>query len=228
MSVGAVMAVIDGPTSHNRTHTLPYTHPLPISTSLISATSHPLTSNIASPHSLTMSATPTSSGEGDVNTGQPPPTDPLPSNSTPLELSCACLNVVIEARAPGTLCQRVAHGPSVFIKGNREKIYLPPDAEVVVSVKPCSAPTLRSEEEWRECVDSDNRNTANWRHSSASPHSTDVHAEPQSQRRQHRPQRLGASAGCAGCECISRGTARRQTRLQPMCGSRLTLPMAFW
>lgn len=85
-----------------------------------------------------MPTSPTPSGQGGGNTDRPPPPTPpadapLPSNSHPLALSCACLNVTVAARVPDILGQRVARGPGVFIQGKLESIWLPVDAEVVVS-----------------------------------------------------------------------------------------------
>ncbi|CAK9782843.1 hypothetical protein CC85DRAFT_312743 [Cutaneotrichosporon oleaginosum] len=76
-----------------------------------------------------MSASPPSGSGG----GNDPPIDdaPLPSASTPLTLSCACLNVIVEGRVPDILAQRAARGPGVFIKGKRDQLYLPPGAETI-------------------------------------------------------------------------------------------------
>lgn len=61
---------------------------------------------------------------------------PLPSTSTPCGIACACLNVQIAARVPDDLQDKLHAGPSAFEHDSRHKVWLPPEAEKIVRIRP--------------------------------------------------------------------------------------------
>lgn len=188
-----------------------------------------------------MAATdPQPSGQGGGNTDRPPPSSPpaeapLPSNSKPISLACSCLNIVVDARGPDLLCQRLARGPGVFIKGKREQIWLPAEAETIVSLTPLRQLPLSRHQP--QCTIADYRNTARWLHLSGLFHSIGIRAIPATrttprQRRRHLPthrrRNPGESAGSAVFASTSPPTADRQTPLLSTNGWRSTLLTVSW
>jgi len=74
--------------------------------------------------------------ESTANAAPPAPVDndaPLPSDAQPFPIACPCLNVVVGSYGSNELVERFGSGKEEAAFGERVSVWLPSNAEVIVS-----------------------------------------------------------------------------------------------